>query len=396
MPFCQSTMAGLSPSEKLEVMETYTSTRDSTAAQNHAWSLLGQKRKHYEPETTHHDIEEPTTESETTLPSSRLRKRARVSYLESTESDIESDADSGYNSDSSVEWGSRAKQSKTKRPRKEKPVKPFPFLSLPSELRNKIYSLALEDPDGMVLGEGWRAHRRVPKRCQWHLDDHLDRSYGLTNLTGREPDQEGLRSLVPSLLAVNKQIYAEAAAMLYSQPMHFTCTTALHSFLAPLSYQTASLIHSITLHGYETWGRGVRKAMNVSALTLLSKCTNLNSLRIEGFNEYYQLRQRYPYGSSKITPQNAGKYEGKGIAQQMYRDAAFWFDSISAEKALQVLDISGLQRETGGWDRKSRDDAEEALRIANVVYAEELRALIERRGRGAKKGKRSKTVRVRD
>ncbi|KAI4739249.1 hypothetical protein E4T50_10307 [Aureobasidium sp. EXF-12298] len=392
MPFCQ----GLNPSEELEVMEIYTSTRDSTAAQNHAWSLLGQKRKHNEPEATHHDIEEPTTESEATSPSSRLRKRARVSYLESPESDIESDADSGYNSDSSVEWVSRAKQIKTKRPRKEKPVKPFPFLSLPSELRNKIYSLALEDPDGMVLDEGWRAHRRVPKRCQWNLDDHLDRSYGLTNLAGREPDQEGLRSLVPSLLAVNKQIYAEAAAMLYSQPLHFTCTTALHSFLAPLSCQTASLVHSIILHRYETWGRGVRKAMNVSALTLLSKCSNLNSLRIEGFNEYYQLRQRYPYGSSKITPQNAGKYEGKGIAQQMYRDAAFWFDSISAEKALQVLDISGLQRETGGWDQKSRDDAEEALRIANVVYAEELTALIERRGRGAKKGKRSKAVRAGD
>jgi hypothetical protein len=374
-------MSGLSAAEKEEVMTAYTSSRDSTAAQNHAWSLLGQKRRSWELEADHHNIEEQVTISEATSPSTRLRKRARVSYVESTESDIESEADSGYNSDSSIEWGSWPKQTKTKRARKEKSVKPFAFLSLPSELRNKIYSLALEDPDGMVMGEGWRAHRRVPKRCT-----HI--SYGAQNRYA-DWNRETPCTLLPSLLAVSKQIYAEAAAILYSQPLHFTCTTALHSFLAPLSNQTASLVRSITLHEYETYGRGVRKAMNVSALTLLSKCTNLNLLRIEGFNHYRH------HGRSSI-PRQSGEYEGKGIAQQIYRDAAFWFDAIGAEKALQVLDISGLQREWYGPRDKAYKDAVETLRFANAAFADELTLLIKRSGKSVKKGRKSKTARDSD
>jgi hypothetical protein len=390
MPFCYATMSGLSAAEKEEVMTAYASSRDSTAAQNHAWSLLGQKRRFYDLEADQHNVEEPVTISEAISPSTRLRKRARVSYVESTESDIECEADSGYNSDASVEWGSRAKQPKTKRARKGKPVKPFPFLSLPSELRNKIYSLALEDPDGMVMGEGWRAHRRVPKRCH-HISHGAQNRYADWNnlycadSSNRESVRDTPCTLLPSLLAVSKQIYAEAAAILYSQPLHFTCTTALHSFLAPLSNKTASLVLSITLHEYETYGRGVRKAMNVSALTLLPKCTNLTLLRIEGFNHYHY------HGRSSL-PRQSGEYEGKGIAQQMYRDAAFWFDVIGAEKALKVLDISGLQREWHGQRDKAYEDAVETLRFANVAFIDELTLLIKRTGRGLKKGRKSKTA----
>jgi hypothetical protein len=377
-------------------METYRSTQDPTKAQNHAWSLLTQKSWWQYPKDDDHTIEESAIEFEATSPSTRLRKRARVSYAEPTESDIESEADSGYNSDASVEWGSKAKQPKAKRARKERPEKPFPFLSLPSELRNKIYSLALEDPDGMVMGEGWRAHRRVPKRCQYHRYYNHNRYDGVENLADRTTNDgylpwSGPCSLVPSLLAVSKQIFTEAAAILYSQPLHFTCTTALHSFLAPLSSQTASLVHSITLHGYETWGRGVRKAMNVSALTLLSKCPNLNLLRIEGFNDYnYLVQRRFK------TPELAGKHEGQGIAQQMYRDAAFWFDAIGAEKALRILDVSGLQRETHSCHPKANEDAREALSIANVAFADELTLLIRRTDRGVKKSRKSKTARASD
>jgi hypothetical protein len=181
---------------------------------------------------------------------------------------------------------------------------------------------------------------------------------------------------------VSKQIYAEAVAILYSQPLHFVNTTALHSFIAPLSNQTGSLVRNITIHNYENWGRGVRKAMNVSAMTLLRTCSNLETLRIEGFSNYYW---HYRHWGNEPNTQKAGKIEGTSIAQQIYRDAAFWFDTIGAEKALQVLNLSGLQREA-----RSDDDAE-ALRIANTVYKEELTALIKRKGRGTKKSRKSKT-----
>jgi hypothetical protein len=388
MPLDQVSLAAdLSRSEKQQVMSTHVFARCSTTTQNLACSL---RRKRNDTEANHNSEESPTG-PETSLPSTRLRKRARISYAEPTESDIESDPDSGYNSDSSVEWGSHAKQTKTKHSRKERPVKPFPFLALPSELRNKVYSLALEDPNGIVMGEGWRAHRRVPKRWHTHNFD-ADRYAGLDNL---HRSSSGIRkaytplTLVPSLLAVNKQIYAEAAAILYSQPLHFTCTTALHSFLAALSMQTASLVSSITIHHYETWGRGVRKAMNVSALTLLSKCGNLQLLRIEGFDSYHNRHhQRYWHTHHSPTQQERGDYEGKCVARQMYRDAAFWFDSIGIEKTLQVLEISGLQRKT------KSDDAKEVLRISNQVFVEELTLLVRGMGRNVKKGRKAKTARA--
>ncbi|KAG9601844.1 hypothetical protein KCU77_g1486, partial [Aureobasidium melanogenum] len=387
MSFCEASMpTGLGPSQRLQVIGTSIYSQCTATAQSLAWSLLGQKRKCDYLEADDNN-EESTTASESASPSRRLRKRIRISYAESIESDVESDADSGYNSDSSVDWDSRSKQTKPKRARKEKPVKVFPFLSLPSELRNKIYSLALEDPDGMVLHEGWRAHRRVPKRCQYHNCEDRERYAGIGNLVYSAEsyhNQEGQASctLIPSLLAVSKQIYAEAVAILYSQPLHFVNTTALHSFLAPLSNQTGSLVRNITIHNYENWGRGVRKAMNVSAMTLLRTCSNLETLRIEGFSNYYW---HYRHWGNQPNTQKAGKIEGTSIAQQIYRDAAFWFDTIGAEKALQVLDLSGLQREAGS------DDDAEALRIANIVFKEELAALIKRKGRGTKKSRKSKT-----
>ncbi|KAH0364379.1 hypothetical protein KCU65_g6801, partial [Aureobasidium melanogenum] len=390
MSFSEASMpAGLSPSQRLQVIGTSIYSQCTATAQSLAWSLLGQKRTCDDLEADDHNNEESTNESESASPCRQLRKRTRISYAEFTESDVESDADSGYSSDSSVDWDSGSTQTKPKRARKEKPVKVFPFLSLPSELRNKIYSLALEDPDGMVLHEGWRAHRRVPKRCQYHSYEDRERYAGVGNLAYSEQgyhNQEGEASctLIPSLLAVNKQIYAEAAAMLYSQPLHFVNMTALHSFLAPLSNQTGSLVRNITIHNYETSGRGVRKAMNVSAMTLLRTCSNLETLRIEAFSDYYWHGRYW----NKPTTQKAGKIEGTGIAQQIYRDAAFWFDTIGAEKALQVLDISGLQRHTC-----DANDVE-ALRIANVVFKEELTALINRKCRGTKKSSKSKVPRA--
>ncbi|KAG9686415.1 hypothetical protein KCU95_g4347, partial [Aureobasidium melanogenum] len=376
--------AGLSPSQRLQVIGTSIYSQCTATAQSLAWPLLGQKRKCDELEADNHN-KETTNESESASPSRRLRKRTRISYAEFAESDVENDADSGYISDSSIDRDSRSKQTKPKRARKEKPVKVFPFLSLPSELRNKIYLLALEDPDGIVLDEGWRAHRRVPKRCQYYHGKERERYAGLGNLVCSrnghlKGEEQTLCALSPSLLAVSKQIYAEAAAILYSQPLHFINMTALHSFLAPLSNQTGSLVRNITIHRYENWGRGVRKAMNVSAITLLRTCNNLETLRIEGFTEYsWLVRHR-----NNPTAQEAGKIEGTRIAQQIYRDAAFWLDTVGAEKALQVLDLSGLECRT-----RNANGAEEQ-RIVNAVFKEQLTALINRKDRGMKKSRKRK------
>ncbi|THX70440.1 hypothetical protein D6D05_08615 [Aureobasidium pullulans] len=387
---------GLSPKQRLEVVGTYMYSKCTTTALTLAWSLLGQKRTHDDLEDNQgQDTEMPTLESEVSPTSRNLRKRARVSYVEPTETEFESDADSGYNSDSSVEWGT-TRQFKAKRPRKEKPVKPFPFLSLPTELRNKIYLLALEDPDGMVLNEGWRSHRRVPKRDTLLQYDDKSHYAGLGNLERPGPmsphtafrGKEDLRTLSPSLLAVNKQIYAEAVRILYSQPLHFANTAALHHFLAPLSSQTLSLVRDIIVHTYSTWGRGVRKAMNVSALTLLRGCSNLRLLRIETLGHHYHLYSR----NYKKTVEDDGRSHGALLARQVYRDAAFWIDTVGASKALQVLDLPELRREIVRqkcWSQEAYDDDVEGLKFANMTFVEEFTYLVEGMGKGMKRSKKS-------
>lgn len=334
--------------------------------------------------------------------------------MELTESDIESDADSGYNSDSSVEWSPHAKQTKVKRSHKATPEKPFPFLSLPSELRNKIYQLALEDPEGLVMNEGWRAYRRMPQRGQCFRHGNKEKYAGLANLvqptTGQPlcatgsinsqgidtpyPVESTVCTLSPSLLAVNKQIYAEAAAILYSQPLHFENTTALHSFLAPLSNQTASLVRSITIHTYENWGRGTRKAMNVSALTLLRSCSNLQKLCIEGYHTYEGYCNR-----GATTAQKRGQDQGVGIARQLYRDVGFWLDTVGASKALQILELPIFQRPDLRHyihNRPLYDDLMEKIKHFEIAFAEELTHLIERTGEPRKRSKRSKTTHASD
>ncbi|KER00706.1 hypothetical protein AUEXF2481DRAFT_24999 [Aureobasidium subglaciale EXF-2481] len=396
MPLGGASLSSLSASERQQVLDTFRDSGNSTTAAAIVCSLLLQKRKHTEMENDDLITGGPTINPEMAAPSSRLRKRARVSYVEPAEFDIESDADSGYNSDSSVEWGPRsnAKQTKTKSHRKEKPtkpVKPFPFLSLPTELRNKIYFLALEDPNGMVLGEGWRAHRRVPVRTQHFGHGNKDLYAGLSNLTPSEPlpdgtlpdSKESQRTLIPSILAVNKQIYAEAAAILYAQPLHFINTVALHSFLAPMSDQTASLIRNITVHTYETWGRGVRKAMNVSALTLLRSCKNIEHLRIEAFHHYYF--------SSSMSPRESGAWHGALMARQMYRDGSFFFERLGAAKALKVLYLPEMHKEISrqhSWSTQVYDDEVETWKCVNIAFAEELTSLIDGRGKGIKRGKK--------
>lgn len=337
--------------------------------------MWAQDRSPYSEESS-----EVTRSTSPDIPTTRLRKRARISYFVPSESDVESDAGSGYDSDASLEWGSRAtKQPKAKRARKEKAVKPFPFLSLPTELRNKIYSMALEDPNGMVLREGWRSHHRVAIRGwlnRWDFYDaegYSERYSGQLNVnlegTFLHARPDHWATLSPALLAVNKQIHAEAKAMLYAQPLHFATTTALHNFLAPLSDTTCSLIRSITLHSYENRGTGVRKAMKVSALTLLRNCKNLRTMRVE---------ESLSNGYSYCAPEE--HHGGKDLAEQIYRDGAFWLDIIGADKALQVLDINGLDEQRGDMKYADRRRDDEFRKKMKAAFEVELRDLLRRRG----------------
>ncbi|KKY15976.1 hypothetical protein UCDDS831_g07360 [Diplodia seriata] len=225
----------------------------------------------------------------------QMRNRTAKSYAEIdsedeliNESDDESDDDYGV--------------APRKKPKKTKPLPKsqiFPIMRLPRELRDMIYTHALTDPIGAVfITEHTHRYRRcavrVPEGPQHHLAD-----YG--HWTEQKPSQAmapwpisstfysgaaitpppHTASLTPALLAVCRRIRDEATPLLYAQPMLFDDAAALHAFLAPLPPSSRAALRDITVLGVRGgWGRSMRAAFDVAALTLLAEgATSLNVLR---------------------------------------------------------------------------------------------------------------------
>ena len=121
-----------------------------------------------------------------------------------------------------------------------------------------------------------------------------------------------LMSMVPNLMLLNKQVYAETQPLLYSaNDFVLEDTTALHTFLASIGYNVATL-KDLTING---WGHTkAHKAMNFPALTLLAGATKLE--RIE-FN------CDVSYGGAF------------NVAKQLYRDGHLWFEA----RGLAAVDV---------------------------------------------------------
>ncbi|KAF6225363.1 hypothetical protein HO173_012801 [Letharia columbiana] len=94
------------------------------------------------------------------------RKRAEISYHESSSDEVEVDDEYGA-SDGKLTARSRKKlkASHTAVSTKTLPKRNiFPFTSLPAELKNQIYALSLIDPDGIFLISKTKQYRRTIQR----------------------------------------------------------------------------------------------------------------------------------------------------------------------------------------------------------------------------------------
>lgn len=164
---------------------------------------------------------------------------------------------------------SKTKRAKVARafakPRKDKKVKPFRFLDLSAELRNRIYEFALVEPSELTLVARTKNYRRgiirgaidvaenprhYGKKYRYRYYDW--RSEGQGNDESEEPKNDE-RSLIPNLLAVNRQIRDEASSYLYKQELILEDTNALHIFLACIGPSNRELLTNVTIRG---WGVG--------------------------------------------------------------------------------------------------------------------------------------------
>ena len=163
--------------------------------------------------------------------------------------------------------------------------------------------------------------------------------------------------LTPNLLAVNKQIHAEAVGYLYKQPVVLEDTVALHTFIAGIGPKNRLQLDDIVVKGWGT-GRGTHKASNAASMTLLSTCTNLRKFTL---NCHISWRRRDP----------------RATARQLYRDGHHFLEGFGAangrkDAALDVLVLSEWTSRENSMPEEREDKAEES----KYEFQREMRKLL--------------------
>ncbi|KAF2725313.1 hypothetical protein K431DRAFT_309479 [Polychaeton citri CBS 116435] len=320
------------------------------------------------------------------------RKRTRVSYVDphielDDGNDVESELEIGAD-DSDGEYGQKRKPKKLQRKLRKQEVaaleqkkalklkehKPFPFLSLPAELRDCIYEFALMDPKGLWLVTRTKGYRRTigrgritdigprQERYGWYrdaegeyiqLDDVGNRkpAFPRKSLTG--PPKETPYTLLPNLLAVNKQIHDEAASILYMQPIVVEDTIALHTFLASIGPNNTQLLQDLTV---KDWGiyRGTMKTMNHCAMVLLAGAVNLKALHIDCMSVWY-------------------RDNGKKLARQIWRESCIFLEKYGAANHRKHAAVDVLRLHGGNFNPRNKGTHQAGQKSPREGYEAEFK-----------------------
>ncbi|KAF2101016.1 hypothetical protein NA57DRAFT_74609 [Rhizodiscina lignyota] len=223
--------------------------------------------------------------------SRNLRKRAPVNYCE------ESD---GEQSEGEV-YAPIVKKSRTRTTKAPATREHFPFLSLPAELRNMIYDLAFPVPEDVSLE--YMTHLR--RRC--------------ARASNFAPGHTGL-------LRVNRQIFAEAAPLLYRANFVFDDMKAMFQFLVNIGPCKSQFIQRIIIQDL----RSTSDLNCHAAFTLLRGLPNLRDLVLS-----------YPY----ISTESSLYRSPSALATRFYSIAAHWMEEVARKSgrydaAVDIIDIS--------------------------------------------------------
>jgi len=246
----------------------------------------------------------------------------------------------------------------------------FPFDSLPAEIKNQIYELALTAEDGIFLISKTKHYRCTIQRDMPSFphsvrgSTKIRRRYGNVFGGGQasedfagsaEPPE--LTALAPNILLLNREIYAQARPFLYSSNSFFLeDTTALHAFLSNIGPKNCASLTDLTIRG---WGYSkAHKAMNHPAFTMLASAINLERLYID-----CRIHQGQPMST----------------ARQFYRDGFHYLEGIGTAKgrfdaAVNVIEISPENVESHRYRSDGTDEHSVEERMEQ--FRGELRKLL--------------------
>lgn len=216
-----------------------------------------------------------------------------------------------------------------------------------------IYSYALTDSSGINFVAIQRNKRRCVERVSRGTLGTVFRSRSPYQSSNINDGNDLPASLVPSLLAVNKQIHWESCDILYSNELVFADTIALYSFMINLGPASAKHLKKMRLMSWN-YGR-TSKTYNNACFATMMYATNLEKFYIDARIGWYK------------SPKHA--------AQQLYRDAFPWLEAIGCAKgkydaAIDVLDVH--KDVLGGFYHKGSQANQDALEAFNAELSKNL------------------------
>ncbi|KAK8123701.1 hypothetical protein PG999_003619 [Apiospora kogelbergensis] len=324
---------------------------------------------------------------------SSKRKRTTVSYAETDLIDhVLSEVENGdqeeedVDTDDDGEFGKRQKKRKrVAKPKPQKKQKPFPFQSLPAELRNTIFALALTDPRGGVhLEAKSRAHRRVARHCDpfWGYSS----IYAVSETNNPDPSellqQWDRGELTPALLATSKAVYAEAAPILYGgQRFVARDGFALMAFLMGLRPETVARLRHVAVHDWADTRS--HTSTNLPAVAMLRDASAALE-RLEIHTPFIGRQIRYPrhiyYNKDRlVTPVIR-------LARKIYRDCHPLLYAVMRARGLDAAaDVvkpakqeweSLIELDKNNNTSATPPDEKAEVERLKGLYAEELRRLL--------------------
>jgi len=108
----------------------------------------------------------------------------------------------------------------------------------------------LTDANGISLVSKLKGQRRTVRRGEVYDSDQYQYTWSRRRRHLKANSQETApkqTSLVPNLLAVNKQVHGEGVNYLYGQELYFEDTTALHHFLASIGMRNQPRLIDVTV-----------------------------------------------------------------------------------------------------------------------------------------------------